>query len=83
MGVEERDEGGRLPGDEWELKVGPGCVRWDDGVEERDEGGRWHGDDRGPNGITMRLERLGTQGSRLRVGACLDELSASSSPCGS
>eukprot|EP00064_Thunnus_orientalis_P021829 superscaffoldBa00006889_g21997 len=36
------------------------------GVEERDEGDRWHGDDRGPNGITKRLEHLGTQGSRLR-----------------
>ena len=51
------------------------------GVKERDEGGRWHGDDQGPNGVAKRLKRLGTRGSRLRVGeTCLNELSASSSP---
>ena len=54
MGAEERDEVGRLPGDGWDLKVGPGRVRWNDGVVERDEGDGWHGDDQGPNGITMK-----------------------------
>eukprot|EP00064_Thunnus_orientalis_P004212 superscaffoldBa00000376_g4223 len=76
----DRGEGsrGRLPGDEWELKVGPGRVRWDDGVEERDEAGRWRWDDRGPNGITKRLERLGTRGSRLRVGDQILEVNGQS-----
>ena len=63
-------------GDEWELKVGRGRVRRDAGVEERDEGGRLHGDDWGPKG-----KEPGGQDSGW--GTCLDELSASSSPCGS
>ena len=60
-----------MPGDEWELKVGPGRVQWDDGVEERDEGGQWRWDDRGPNGITKRPERLGTRGRDSGWGTCV------------
>lgn len=41
------------------------------------KGGWLHRDEWGPDGVVMWSEHLGTRGSRLRVGARLDELCAS------